>query len=346
MHQSFAALLLGFIVTITAAAQVVETPSGRLEFIGLKRRNAQQLWDTIASLAPGKGANECASILREQLHFADASVVLNGSNPDDFYWVVTAIEPEDSARVHYLTPPRKAQPDAKDWGVIARTSRSGMTMVQATIYTYGPYLVNKPDSARVMLAQYAHQYRAMTGRTLNIGAAIDTVWRTLATRRQREDKARALKTLATDGNENNRVAAVMILANFPDDDGVWQALMNAQRDRSTNVQSAAGSVLNIFITYVPRTVDWAPAKQSIRYILNGTNLFAFLPTAKVLHATQVSPGIAAGLLAHNGDLVTAYMASDNAEGRTIVHNLLYQLSGNDYGLDAAGWKDWIDTLHE
>ena len=58
--------LLLLVVSPRLNTQVVQTPSGSLEFIGLKSWSAQQLWDSIYARYPDEGAHACMAVLREE----------------------------------------------------------------------------------------------------------------------------------------------------------------------------------------------------------------------------------------------------------------------------------------
>ena len=93
---------LGYMVILLAVtgsngvAQVLPGPEGPVEFIGLERWNAQELYDAIREVDPDRPFHACAVVMRQELGFADAaSEGYRGGR----YTVVVGVE--DSSRVQY-----------------------------------------------------------------------------------------------------------------------------------------------------------------------------------------------------------------------------------------------------
>lgn len=62
------------------------------------------------------------------------------------------------------------------------------------------------------------------------------LWRFLRRHTAAEDRQVAYWTLANHGNELNRAAAAAILANFPQSDSTWWAVVDAMTDRNDEVE--------------------------------------------------------------------------------------------------------------
>jgi hypothetical protein len=81
-------------------AQIVETPYGKAEVLGLRTWSLQRLLDTLSVKAPDKSIDKCAVDLK-QIGFPDAAVRRYFSEKGKFYSVVTVIEPEYASFVKY-----------------------------------------------------------------------------------------------------------------------------------------------------------------------------------------------------------------------------------------------------
>ncbi|MCD6376682.1 MAG: hypothetical protein J7L94_14225, partial [Caldisericaceae bacterium] len=82
-----AVLFLSFSFT---EGQIIDTPYGKAEIIGLNNWSLQQLLDTLTIKAPGKSIDQCAAILKK-IGFPDASVVRYFNKDGNFYSVVTIV---------------------------------------------------------------------------------------------------------------------------------------------------------------------------------------------------------------------------------------------------------------
>jgi hypothetical protein len=91
-------------------------------------------------------------------------------------------------------------------------------------------------------------------------------------------------------------------------------------------------------------VNWAPATQSVRAILDGTNLFAHNVMMEVLTATKVDPALARPLLKDGGDIVLGKLGSQGMMERQTAHRFLVQIAGSDLGDTPARWHDWLRGL--
>lgn len=154
----------------------------------------------------------------------------------------------------------------------------------------------------------------------------------------------ARRTLARDGNESNRIAAVVILSRRAADDSTWWALVDALRDPSDRVSGLAARTLATMTQAAPRVVDWSPVAPTLRALLDGTNLFAHDGVAALLADTEVSPALAAPLLRGGGRLVVAKLGSEFPMRAANARRMLVRLAGRDLGADPAAWRDWIATL--
>jgi len=311
---------------------MLETPTARLELIGLKRWTLAMIQDSLARYAPGDSltSHACAAILRGKLGFADAAVQYYapgfGGNIKG-YFAVPIVEPQDSARVRYRARPRDSVPDRADWAAALAVFREHNQVFQSAIHR-PPFLLGRmhPDSVepRLALARPLLEF--------------------LREHRTEADRRTALWTLGHDRNVHQRAVAAVVLAGFAGNDDIWWALADALRDPDGMVSGTASQVLSTLAQGAARPVDWAPATDAVRAVLDGTDLFAHDILLEVLAATKVAPGLAPALLRGGSELVLAKLRSQDPSGAHAAHRFLMQISGHDFGQDAAAWENWVRSL--
>jgi hypothetical protein len=312
--------------------EILETPTTRLELIGLKRWTLAMIQDSLARYAPGDSltSHACAAILRGKLGFADAAVQyyapgLEGKMKG--YFAVPVVEPQDSARVRYRARPRDSVPDRADWAAALAIFREHNQVFQSAIQS-PPFLMGRthPDSVELRLA-LARPFLEF-----------------LRAHRTERDRRSALWTLAHDANLYHRAVAAVVLAGFPESDSTWWALADALRDQDGMVSGTASQVLSTLSRSAVRTVNWAPVTDGVRAVLDGTDLFAHNALLDALAATKVDRALASALLRGGGDLVLAKLRSQDPIAARAAHRFLAQVSGRDFGQNATAWETWIRNL--
>jgi hypothetical protein len=311
---------------------VLENAKLRVELVGLRRWTVPMIRDSLRMHAPQDSllSHACAAVLRDKLRFADASVVFYpaeawGTAKD--YMMVTVVEPQDSARVRYRPTPPDSAPDLAAWAPARRVEA-------ADRYAYNS-LLQRPD---LLLGR-----RAPEPRDSAVRAALP-LRAFLRAHRRPADRDRALRVLARDGNYRNRHAAVLVLANFVGEDRAWWALADALRDPDGRVSGAAGMLLAGLARTMPRRVDWEPATDTLRAVLDGTNLFAHSALLDVLAATGVAPALAPALLRGGGDIVLAKLGAGWPDEQARARRFLAQVAGRDMGAAPAAWRTWVASL--
>jgi hypothetical protein len=318
-----------------ARAEVVETPEGTLEVLGLESWTVEKIRLALAERFPGVPPELSAMALGE-LGFPSVSIQSELRPEGRTYTVITLVEPERADRVRRKAPfPSSRVPLAAWQDMVDLVSKQpgSLQVVAAFFPAVGPG-VAIPDAA------------------LETGPAdpktVRRLWKLVESRRSEADRDLALWALANDPNVWNRATAAVLLANFPDRDLTWWTLLDAQRDPAGIVSAIAGQVLQGLSRRAPRKVDWQPALGSVRALLDGANLFAFDTTLDVLVATGLSPDFSRELLRAGGaDLVLARLGARHEPVRKSAHGFLKYLSGKDLGTDAAGiaaWRTWLDGL--
>ena len=327
------AILLCVSAQAASAQAILENDQLRLELIGLKRWTVPMIEDSLRRYAPKDSllSHACAAVLREKLKFADASVVYYtttiSDKPTKPYMAVTVVEPQDSGLIRYRGPFRDSLPARRTWApiraVFEKHNMAFQQAVQRPGFLSSDAPLSKADSALAPALPLRRYLRA---------------------HRTPKDRQLALATLAGDGNWANRVAAVALLANFSGSDSAWWALTDALRDPVGQVSGTAAQVLATLIHGAPRPVNWAPATQTLRAILDGTNLFAHNQLMEVLAATEVDPALARPLLKGGGYLVLAKLGSQGMAERQAARRFLVQIAGHDLGDAPAVWQEWLRGL--
>jgi hypothetical protein len=311
---SVAAVLLCLAAQVAGSQSILENDQMRLELIGLKRWTVPMIQDSLRRYAPNDSllSHACAGILREKLRFADASVMYYTTNSGEQtkpYVAVTVVEPQDSALIRYRGPFRDSLRARRAWEPVRAVFEHHNEAFQGSIQRPKFLLSDAPlrdvDST-VRLAMPLRRF--------------------LRAHRASRDRQLALAALAADGNEQNRVAAVLILANFASEDSAWWALAEALRDPSVAVHNTAAQLLSTLRRDAPRHVNWAPATETVRAILDGTNLFAHNELMEVLAATEVDRALARPLLKDGGYIVLAKLQSQGTLERQAARRFLMRLA--------------------
>ena len=322
------------VVTQTAGSQTIrENDQMRLELIGLKRWTVSMIEDSLRRYAPKDSllSHACAGILREKLKFADASVVYHtttvGGQAMKPYMAVTVVEPQDSGLIRYRGPFRDSLPARRAWRPVRVLFEQHNLIFQEA----------------VQRADFFWSDAALPAAESGLRPALP-LRRFLRAHRTANDRQLALATLASNGNSNDRVVAVVILANFAGSDTTWWALADALRDPEASVRGTAAHVMTALSGRAPRRVNWAPASPTLRALLDGTNLFAHNAVMEVLAATEIEPALARPLLAGGGHIVLAKLRSQGTAERQASRRFLVQVAGHDLGDSPSAWQAWLRGL--
>lgn len=328
-----AAIMLSAVARSAGSQVILENTQMRLELIGLKRWTLSMIQDSLRRYAPRDSllSHACAAVLREKLRFADASVVYSTTTIGDQvmkpYLAVTVVEPQDSGLIRYRGPFQNSPPDRRAWrpirAIFEKHNLAFQEAVQRSDFLWSKGALPIADSGlkpALPLRQFLRAHSTAKDRHL------------------------ALVTLSANGNSTDRVAAVVILANFASSDSTWWALTDALRDPAASVRGTAAQVLTALSRRAPRRVNWAPATSTLRALLDGTNLFAHSAVMEVLAATQIDAALARPLLAGGGYIVLAKLRSQGIAERQASRRFLIQVAGHDLGESSTAWQDWLRGL--
>lgn len=102
---------------LTVSAQVVDTPEGTVEFIGLEEWTVEKIKAVMKEKAPGQPLGMCAAVLVENVGFASASAKGVGNVEGKDYTVVTVVEPQKANVLKNKPEPADVLPDDEKWAV-------------------------------------------------------------------------------------------------------------------------------------------------------------------------------------------------------------------------------------
>ena len=305
----------------SAWPQIVETPKGRVEFIGLRNWDIATIEQRLQYDSREKLFSNVLHDLTKRLGFAGAhcAVYRQDGRP---YKVITVLEPEDAMRVRYLPEPVRQLPTPAAWVELLK-------------------IVEERKFLNAMLDYGSTLKGAITTETLMSEA--DQKWfALLQERRGEEDFTLALDRLAGDGDDKNRVIAAMVLANFGERDSTWRALVSGLRDANEAVRTVCAQTLLSLVNYTPRKIDWADSSVDFNLLLGGTNLTVYQSVIEILLKTEVSPKLAGPLLQGDArELLLAYLRASHDHERKIAHDLLTRLVNRDFGYDGKRWDEWF-----
>jgi hypothetical protein len=331
---------------------VIELDSNlTVEVIGLRRWTVEMLRDSLSRHAPDEGLDDDATAanLRNLLGFADAATTINAIvfDENEKTTITLAVrEPQDSARVHYAPQSLDSLPRVAEWKpmIAALWADSTGRLVQAVAAAHleGPSRVVVDSTVRGRRITHREGYAFESpADSLAARPILDGI----AGRTSERDLVLAIETIERSTSRPDRALAVLILANFAAREEAWGALLKAAVGREQGRDaSIAQQALVAMSERFARPVDWTAHTTTIHQVLDGTALAALAPLALALSKTGASPAQAAGFLAGGGEMLTAYLESDNPTVRDPAHALLVALRGVDLGPEPGPWRAWIGTL--
>jgi hypothetical protein len=335
----FVRVIASLIFVAPSYGQVVETEDGLVQIGGLIRRTPQELERLIQEKRPGMNLSSgaCAAVLKYELGFPEAAVMgysMGLSVPDSLreqdITLLLLVEPEDAERVRYLPMPPDSTGPVPEWA--DQYERYPMGRLIESIRMH----VGRPDGSSVEPPEGLPDTIRMLMRQ---GLAFLEAHETEA------DRLRALEVVRFDRDWINRSIAAAVLTSFPEEDSTWWALAEVIRGigpEDFGRTEGIGALHSLGMVH-DRPVDWAPVAETLRAILDGTNLFAVEPLMSALTRTKISPELAEEVIG-DGRYVLAYLRSPNRMIRLSAERFLSQISGEDYGDDVERWEEWIASL--
>ena len=325
------------VASTAAHAQKPETllslADGRKIYVlGLRQWTVGMIQDSLAKYSPTDSlqSHACAAVLRYKLGFADAAAVtlrMGRDQPDIVF--VSVREPQDSARVRYRDMPLDTAAAIPEWRSVTdvMTKRPGVFRTGAGVF------LSPPSDRRPSFANSADSAQAIGVATFLLSRSSDADYR------------KALDVLARSPNMYNRSVAALILTNFADRDGAWQALVEALRESDGPVKGFARDALYANSRRSRTPKDWTRMASAVHAILDGTSLFQLEPLAEVLiDRPEIGPQHASAFLRNGGEMLLNYLASEQPTLSRPARRLLIKLHGSDLGTDVAAWRRWVAGL--
>lgn len=311
----------------------IREPGVTVELLGLRHWTPQMLQDSLRVHAPGTSltSHACATVLREKLGFPQVFSARSTDGDSALTALIAVIEPQDSARVRVRPLAEDTTADSQaPWPELVEAVRAHGHLFQSALreHIYGQ---------AVML-----QARVPPSQRLD-SANLRRIYELLDTFTTAEDAAIARRLLESAPSPYDRMAAAAVLSNFVNDDATWYSLIGAQLDPWDGVRIFAGTVLRSFASEQPRDVDWRPAVDDLRAVLNGSALFTLPDVLTVLARTGVQPELAEPLLKGGGYGVAMYVATTLPYTRGPAYRFLRAVNSKD-GATAAEWRKWIADL--
>lgn len=331
MKQPLYIISLSLLLTSLVLPQTIQTEAGTVEFIGLKKWDYIALADTLKAIDPNGSLHACSAILTTHLNFADANV-FSYEDSGNINTIVTVIEPEDSSRVKYKSIPTEKYKAPPDWQNILPLLED-RSIIQLGIQFYDKILQDKQDELKSGLEIFMNWIDK---------DKMNLFWNFLYSRKSIANKEDAFRIMDSDGNKSNRIIAVALLSNFPEDEETWLRIINTLRDAEPDVRLVAALVISMFSNSFARKIDWSPAEESLRYLLNGTNLMSFDILIDLLTKTELSPELGKRLLRNNSELLFAYLGAENENVKRKADSfLLYLFNRHFKTIDDL--NDWLDS---
>jgi hypothetical protein len=317
-------------------SQFVRTPKGEAEFVGLVTLTAEELMRRLAEHDKPKEPHLCAATLKK-LGLADAAV--SWTQGEGAGWTLVVLAVEDPSRVRYRpAPDEDGRELAAGWTPLLEAMKD-MASFQFALLLYGERRARPDATDEEILAAGKSRFGMEIPETEIVAG-----WRILGSLSTPPDLELALWTLGHDRDPERRAAAACVLLNFAGDDRAWHAALDGQRDPHDSVTSACVQVLQTLAKSEPRNVDWAPAADSIRAVLDGTNPFAFLGSVNALVATEIAPELAAEVVPRGGGLLLDVARARDKMRSAAAIDLLRRLGGKpEAGPDEL--QAWVGTLH-
>lgn len=321
-------ILFGF----TLFAQKIETKDEVVEFVGLKTWKVGDLVDSLSALNSNGNLHACAAILKQHFNFADASV-MNLPMEEGLYTIVTVIEPQDSFRVNYKSILNYKSEIIVNWDELINLIED-LTTVQIGLQYYGGILLWDIEATHDKIKKYQD--------ILNVNN-LNSLWSFLYNHQNAIDKNLGIEILAADKNPTKRIAAVLILSSFSNDDKCWQVLVETLRDPDENVRLMAYLSLNMYANYFPRKIDWTESKSSLRWLLNGTNLAAFETLLRLLEKTELTSELGEQLLCNNYELISSYLGVQNIASKSKIISFLKLIHKENFNTEEE-WRNYLMKL--
>lgn len=325
-----------FLISFSVSfSQVFKSTKGTVEIIGLHSVGTDKIIEIIKEDSKTKSFHACAAVIKKEFGIPEVSVThfqLKPNSFDELYTVIKFVDPKYSNRIHFINQFKDTLKDYPNWNSISELDAKCRGKLYLVLQEIGYVNLNNIDSLSDKHFDFVDKETFLS------------FFKELSKFTSKSDKEKAIWTIENDGNYKNRCNAVIVLSNFLDDITAYNHILKAIRHSDRRANSPAISIINSIGFLQNRIVDWSSCVAELRYILDGTNLFAFNTLLSTLSKTKISPSLATKLLKDGGDLIIDNLKAEQQYIKENAHDFLVQISGNDFGYDATKWQSWIDSL--
>lgn len=317
----------------TVSTVFLSEPGTLVEAAGLKRWTIPMIQDSLAVYSPGMTLyrQSCRDAFQRDFTIFPQSVVVQTDVDSQVTVFLAVIEPQDAG----LITVRKFMGDPE------QSRAPWPQLVELTRTRFGQVRQGMLESITARAGGLAP---ALTKGTRADSVEFTQVWATLAAHQTAEDLTTARQLLLSSPNVHDRLAALVILSNFDQNDAAWHALAGALLDPHGMVREYARAVLRAFTADFPRRVDWRPAAAELHALLQGSDLWSLNETLDMLVATGVGPELAAPSLKDGGYGLMLFAGARNPWARFPAYRFLHAISGQDLGGNPETWRRWIASL--
>ena len=340
-------ILASIALAINAGAQVVEGPSGPIEFVGLKEWSAPELFKALTDLEPDMPFHACAVPMKRDLGFADAAALgytkIQEDGTRSSYTVVVGVE--DDSGVQYRTLGSESIDLPDSWKELQSVVEGNATTLRASMKAR--FLVLADPVATQTFAEQQNVSKSAVPALLakQLGAKseyVDEVLTLLEATKEENDFQLALDVLARDASWSARAVATVVLGHFPENEASWHSAAASLVDPHGRVHDVAYVVLDGLVrTNEDRPIRWIKARESLTALFGGTNPFGFNDILKTLVATEVDAEFGLRLLHDEPDLLLAFAGAEHEEFSKPAQDFLRTISGEDFGNDIKAWTEWV-----
>lgn len=307
------------------APEVLNLPDGRQIYVtGLRRWTVSMLQDSLFKYSPEDSlqSHACAAVLRYKLHFADAAATTLMMGPGRNIVFVDVREPQDSARVHYRAMALDSVAPRAEWRSVSEVLQRSPAVFRTGARAFLSAQSSVPSDTNA--------------------ARVATFFRQ---RRSPSDLRAALAVLGESPNFFDRSVAALILANFPDSQEAWRALLDGMRETDGQVKSWSADALQAVSNASQVGPDWKTLAPVVHAILDGTSLFQLDGLIELLNRRpEIGAAHASAFLGGGGEMLVNFMQNPQAVRARPARALLVKLHGSDLGSEANVWRAWIDSL--
>lgn len=326
--------------------EVLEGPRGPVEFIGLEKWTASELFDAIKETDPDKPFHACAAVMIQTLEFSDAAAYVFFENHEDgsqkFYTVVVGIE--DSSQVQYRTAGKESLDLPESWQKLQTRVEESFHTHSAAVQVH--YMLAQPETAKQFAKLSDEEAKAKAREVAEFfGASGETLDAITSFHEEIDDEADhglAVEVLAKDDSWSARFVAAIVLGHFPNKNESWHGLADSLIDPAPQVRSVAEKILDgLLRAEKVVAIDWTNARGTLVALLGGTNAFAFKTILNVLSATDVDSKLAHELVQERPKLLLGFAGAEHDKTRDVAITFLQAISDEDFEQDVGAWKEWI-----